>query len=602
MRKLAEEREKHLTAVLRVIRNVNQLIVHEKDRDRLLQGACDNLIATRSYHIAWIALIDESGALLTMASAGPDAIRTHLEPLLQRGEWVYCVQQALAQPGTLGIADTTVCGDCPLLRADEHLGRMSIRLEHEGRVFGVLTVSGPIVYVNDPEEPGLLEEITGDIAFALHGIDLEQQRKQAENALAANYQLLRTLVDSLPDRIYAKDFEGRFILKNVADALQMGAASPEEPIGKTDFDYYPPALAEQYDADDRSVIESGQSLLDQEELFITPDGTQGWMLTTKVPLRDAEGNVIGLVGIGRDITRRKQAELQLHELNATLEQRVIERTEELNHAKERIEAILNSSSDVMILCYADGTINQSNPAFDKAFGCTPDSVYGQPLHTLVIPDHISALEQSFETVVKTGRPERLEVIARCQNSRSFDADVMLSPVIASDNRLFAVVCSLRDITERKQLEARLRRLLEHEMELSELKSRYVSMAAHDLRNPLAVIQSTISLIHQYGDRLDREKIDEKYARIKTSISVMVDMLDDILTLGKVESGKLSVEPASLDVIAFCKNLVMEMKQATASQTIDFSSHGDYSTALLDAKLLRHILGNDKEIMRREAAA
>jgi signal transduction histidine kinase len=158
--------------------------------------------------------------------------------------------------------------------------------------------------------------------------------------------------------------------------------------------------------------------------------------------------------------------------------------------------------------------------------------------------------------------------------------------------LLGIVCSLRDITQRKLLETRLRRMLEHEMELSELKSRYVSMAAHDLRNPLAVIQGAVDIIRQYSDRLTDEQKQTKFDHVQINIKVMVDMLDDILTIGQVESGKLTFNPAPLDVIAFCHNLATETSQAAgAASRIAFFSQGDCGTALMDVKLLRHILGN-----------
>ena len=144
------------------------------------------------------------------------------------------------------------------------------------------------------------------------------ERRRAEETLAQERNLLRTLIDSLPERIYAKDSEGRFTLKNLANSRQLGATSTDEVIGKTDFDYYPGAIAEKYTADDQAVISSGQALIDREEPFVDADGTRGWMLTTKVPLRDVQGKVIGLVGIGQDITDRKRAEEDLRKLNRTL--------------------------------------------------------------------------------------------------------------------------------------------------------------------------------------------------------------------------------------------------------------------------------------------
>lgn len=275
-----------------------------------------------------------------------------------------------------------------------------------------------------------------------------------------------------------------------------------------------------------------------------------------------------------------------------LEQRVIERTAQLNHAKERTEAILNSSTDVMILCRTDGCIEQVNPAFGTAFGCDPDSAHGQPLSGLIIPDDERALDQAFAAVLEKHRPQRLEVTIHCAPRTTFDADVVLFPIVEQDDHLLGVVCSLRDMTARKQLESQLRVMLKQAMELSELKSRYVSMAAHDLRNPLAVIRSSIDLLKTYSARLSDDQKNAKYDRIIASIKVMVELLDDILTLGKAESGKLAFEPAPLDVIAFCERVVEETQHAAdTARRIAFICTGQCDHTRLDAKLLRHILGN-----------
>ena len=110
--------------------------------------------------------------------------------------------------------------------------------------------------------------------------------------------------------------------------------------------------------------------------------------------------------------------------------------------------------------------------------------------------------------------------------------------------------------------------------------------------PLAVIQSAVDMIQHYSERLTDEQKQTKYDGIRDSIKVMVEMLDDILTIGQVESGKLAFDPAPVDVIAFCQNITAEAQQAIGiTQTINFSSQEACDTAYLDAKLLRHILGN-----------
>ena len=116
--------------------------------------------------------------------------------------------------------------------------------------------------------------------------------------------MLRTLIDHLPDLLYVKDVDGRFVLANVAVARVMGAKTPGELLGKNDFDFHSAELAARYHEDEQAVIRSGTPLSAREEECRDPAGHLMHLETTKVPLREATGTVTGLVGIGRDVTQR----------------------------------------------------------------------------------------------------------------------------------------------------------------------------------------------------------------------------------------------------------------------------------------------------------
>jgi methyl-accepting chemotaxis protein len=150
---------------------------------------------------------------------------------------------------------------------------------------------------------------TSSIAFALAiGVAVfpfaRKWRASREMTAATEGAMLRTLVDNLPDLIYVKDVDGRFLLANVAVARIMGAKSPSDLLGKTDFDFHPKELATLYHEDEQAVIRSGKPLLAREEECRDPSGNLMHLETTKIPLRDAAGTVSGLVGIGRDVTLR----------------------------------------------------------------------------------------------------------------------------------------------------------------------------------------------------------------------------------------------------------------------------------------------------------
>lgn len=150
--------------------------------------------------------------------------------------------------------------------------------------------------------------------------ELEERVEQRTRELAEREQMLRTLIDNLPDLIYVKDAQCRFLVVNDAVAQNLATGTPDGVLGKTDFDFLPADMAEQYRADDLQVIQGRQSRLEREEPV--PNATLGevrWLHSTKVPLRDATGAIVGLVGISHDITERRRAEVELHQSRQMLQ-------------------------------------------------------------------------------------------------------------------------------------------------------------------------------------------------------------------------------------------------------------------------------------------
>jgi len=147
--------------------------------------------------------------------------------------------------------------------------------------------------------------------FRVAAIRDVSDRKRSEEALQNDRNLLRTLIDNLPDLIYFKDAEGRYVLNNRAHMLSMGAERQEDVLGKTTFDFHPRELAQQYHEDERRIVATGDPMPGREELAFHKDsGEQRWHLTTKIPIKNVHGEVVGLVGISRDITFQKQLEKQ----------------------------------------------------------------------------------------------------------------------------------------------------------------------------------------------------------------------------------------------------------------------------------------------------
>ena len=168
--------------------------------------------------------------------------------------------------------------------------------------------------------------------------ELEQKVQERTAALSEANALLQALMDNIPDHIYFKDTQSRFIRNSRSQATLLGLRDPAEAVGKTDFDFFPHA-AKSF-AEEQELMRSGTPLVDFEEWVVWPDGREMWVSTTKMPLRDSEGQTIGILGISRDITERKRNEQAIRQLNTDLEKQA----EQLQAAIKELEAFSYSVS------------------------------------------------------------------------------------------------------------------------------------------------------------------------------------------------------------------------------------------------------------------
>ena len=136
----------------------------------------------------------------------------------------------------------------------------------------------------------------------------DMTKPKTEHTQAAQGNMLRTLIDNLPDIIYVKDPNGRKVIANRADVLSVGASSESEVLGKTDIELYEGGIGERGFHDDMDVLRTGMPMLDVEEFFYDEHGQKNWLLTSKVPVHDSNGAITHLLGIGHNITARKRAE------------------------------------------------------------------------------------------------------------------------------------------------------------------------------------------------------------------------------------------------------------------------------------------------------
>jgi PAS domain S-box-containing protein len=254
-------------------------------------------------------------------------------------------------------------------------------------------------------------------------------------------------------------------------------------------------------------------------------------------------------------------------------------------------ALLEHSSDAIILTRPDGTIQQVNPAFKRMFGGEDQLPTGKPISALFDAEQLPQITKTFHEVVEKREDRQIDVTAGHNGSR-LSASAALSPIQSGSGQPSGVLCSLRDNTAHKRLETQLRQMLSREMELSELRSRLISMVSHELRTPLASIQLADEFLVAYEHQLSVQQKHDKLAQIKASVKQMSDLIEDILAFSRTESGRLKLELSYFDLVELCQ-MTIENIQASVKQprTFKFTHHETCSDVCLDQRLLKLIIAN-----------
>jgi PAS domain S-box-containing protein len=578
-RKRAEERTKHLNAVLRAIRNVNQLIVREKDRDRLLQGACDSLIETRGYYNTWIALVDESGALVAAAEAGLGESFLPLVEQLKRGEPTYCTRGALAQVDVLTIASpVSTCTDCPLSSGYGDRGGMAVRLEHAGEVYGLLTVSAPAELVADKEERALFEEVARDIAIAVHSIELEEKRKRAEEALRESEHLSRMIADNIPALVSYIDQDRCYRFVNQRYAENFG-----KPVADMVGKMYRNVVGEAYYLATLSNVNaafSGQCISYETTIDLPGIGTR-WLMVSYMPDVDEQSNVKGIFVVGYDITERKQAEEEIRRFNKELEQRVVERTAQLQAANQQLEneiaerrraeeavrqseerfRCLSEAAFEAIVIHEGGVLLSANDQYSEMFGYEPKELLGkQVLPLTVAPEAIESMRKE----ITTGGVGPYESIGLRKDGTKFPMEIRVREMEYGGRKVR--VAAIMDITERKRAEESLQqRTAQLETANEELEA-FAYSVSHDLRAPLRGIDGwSLALLEDCYDQLD-EPARQYLDRVRSEAQRMGLLIDDLLQLSRVT--RAEVQTSAVDLTALAQTVVARLRATQPERQVE----------------------------------
>jgi PAS domain S-box-containing protein len=582
-RQQAEARNSHLNTVLRAIRNVNQLITREKNRDRLLQGICDNLIETRGYHNAWVGLVDRAQRPVFVTEAGLDAAFEPIRDLFRQQHLPPCGQRAVHSADSISLIQNPAveCGGCPIAGLRENgYGAMVARLEHARHRYGFLVVYLPAELAQDSEEQALFAEVAGDIGLALHDIAVEQQRQQAEETR----YLLERAIETIPLGLTISDQHKKIRYTNPAEA-RMHGYSVDELLGQDTHVFAPKELWrwQKVSEDQMAAIRQWK----RESRNIRKNGQVFPVQLISTAVSSPAGEFLGLVTTCEDISERKQAEMELEHYREHLEVLVEKRTEKLKHEiseRKRAEETLQEWASFVRLNPSpvlrfdpDGNILLANAAAHELLGT--DS-----LETLLAQDLFLVLSLGrLRKLIQTGELLRFEY----QFGPQWYQFVIKGVPEFQVGHIYGT-----DITRRKQAE----RELEHAKIAAEAanraKTEFLANMSHEIRTPMNAILGFSEILREQLQ--DMPQYQEYLTCIVSSGRSLLRLINDILDLSKIEVGQLDIrpEPVRLDTILHeIQSLFLLKAQEKGIELHTTISPRTPASVWLDGARLRQILFN-----------
>jgi PAS domain S-box-containing protein len=434
----------------------------------------------------------------------------------------------------------------------------------------ILTIYSETANAFDAEVRTLIMEMADNISFALDNFAREAARQRAETDLQISRDMLAKVINSSPQAVFWKDRNSVYLGCNEVFARSVALRSPEEIVGKTDFDLPFPRLdCEAYRTADAEVMKTNQPMIHKLDIQRRDDGKMTWIDTCKVALVDSEGMVYGVLGIVEDITDRKAAEDELGKLRIAVEQ----------------------SANIVLITDEEGTIVYVNPAFERSTGYTREEALGRNPRLLKSGMHPAEFYREIWATIKSGRSWQGQLQNKRKDGSLYWESAVISPVIGDQGELLYFIAVKEDISERKSLESSLKQALSRAETASRAKSEFLAVMSHELRTPLNGVLGFAELLSETP--LNEEQ-QEFVRTIRSSGDHLLHVVNDVLDFSSIEQSTVRLEKNPFVLADLLESAAMVVRAGTDEKGLEFHHEmADDVPHILrgDARRIRQILIN-----------
>jgi len=400
------------------------------------------------------------------------------------------------------------------------------------------------VNVYSDHDVQFLNSIGGQIATAI-------DRLQAEENLVNERILLRAVIDNIPDSIYCKDIAGRKTLANHMELMYSGVHSEADILGKTDFDIYPAEIAEGFNVDDQIVMQEDRPVLNREEFILDAQGNKKWLLTSKLPMKDESGKIIGLLGIGHNITERKLAEETLKQNQERyselykLFRLLADNTDDFLWAKDINNKYIFTNKTMCNRLLMATDVDEPIGKMDIFFAKRERAAHPEnsEWHTF------GEICANTDTItLNEGKTMQFDEFGNVQGKFLF-LDVHKSPIRDDQGKAIGVVGTGRDVTHQRKLEVEKNSALDL-LNLSEINLRklnaekdlFFSIIAHDLKSPFNSFLGFTQILAEELPSLSTAQIQEIAVTMRKSATNLYQLLENLLQWSQIQQGAIPFSP------------------------------------------------------------